>query len=317
MQPVNQTSFRRSLDHGSNDSSAPNASNPSDPGTPSATTSEKSIVITCLTDLADVCHTAATTLGNVTVDVRSYRETLDAARAGSPPAIWVTVAPLDRLAVDSRSTKLYPDAPVVLASSPIALVTFADRADILATACQGTITWKCVGEHAGSLWSSIGGQPAWQKVTVGHANPRSSAFGMLTLGAAAVGYFNGNSFIKADIENDPGFPGWFNQLEGPILTTLYGLRSPLDGMTLRKIVNVVGTPEVDLQSAGTQLPLLSVSYPEPAVRVDAEVAALAGTTVPAALVSELTAALIAAGWKAAGVPNGLPSAEALLTLANL
>ena len=59
------------------------------------------------------------------------------------------------------------------------------------------MTWTCVGDRAGTPWSSFGGQETWGRVRPAHAEPETSAIGLLAVGQA-VGDFVATDAIPVD-----------------------------------------------------------------------------------------------------------------------
>jgi hypothetical protein len=308
---VGAVALRRSLD---NKSSA----SPAAPGATPASTGPRSpsapVTIVCITELAAACD-AARASGAAT-SVAPYADTLSAIGEGAIPAVWVTLAPIDRMAVDAANQRVYGDAPSPLASSPLVIAAATDRATALVTACGGTIGWKCIGENSTKAWTDLGGQASWGRLLAGHADPSKSATGLLTLGAAAAGYFGNTSFNQAEMNGDGDFGLWFGRLESKMPAGVFSLASPLDAMIGRKLVGVVGTTDADVaQRTGAQRSALTTT-PSGAVAI-AVVAVTEGNQLDDSTLAAMGTALADAGWSAAPpdpTANGLPSPGALRTL---
>ncbi len=74
------------------------------------------------------------------------------------------------------------DAPRSLFRSPLVLVAWQDRANLLMGE-EGTLTWGTLLQAlaAPEGWSDLGGKPEWGHVKLGHPSPRHSSAGALAL----------------------------------------------------------------------------------------------------------------------------------------
>ena len=143
-----------------------------------------------------------------------------------------------------------------VARSPLVFVARKDRADVLAGACGGAVTWTCVGNRAGTPWSSFGGQETWGRVRPAHAEPVTSAIGLLAVGQA-VGDFVATDEIPVDRvtpidwQSNDAFAGWFQQLERSIPADAFVPgREPFDTwlQTRGTAYDLVMTTEADADS---------------------------------------------------------------------
>lgn len=274
--------------------------------------------IVCATELAAVCEALDDDQGSrVETTVEAVDETAKRLIALGPdeaPALdgWLVTAPWPEI-VDGTRTRAggrpLLAAGAVLARSPAVLAVRADRSEVLANACGGQASWKCLGEVAGKEWSDLeGGSAGWGTVKPGHPPARSAA-GLTVLGAAAVGYFADIPGLSpADLSltelADVGFRSWLRRLEQAQLERPGSpFRTMLQG---RSAFDAVGVLEAEagpaLQTARTPKP--GLLYPSPVVTADVVLATtgsrpnerltglLAGTTGRRALVSS--------GWRVAG-----------------
>jgi hypothetical protein len=304
-----------------------------------------SLRVACIDELADVCAQLG---GVVTVEgAGDTANRLIGARSAADAAVdaWITVAPWAQIVRDRRVTagdETLLDADIgPVARSPLVLVARRDRADVLADVCGGEVTWTCVGDRAGTEWSDFGGDALWGRVRPAHADPETSADGLLALGQA-VGDFVATPEIAADAvsrgdwENKEEFAGWFQRLERSIPADAFAPgRDPFARwlQTRGTAFDVVATTEANalpaLAAAATDVREAStVLYPAAVATADIVLVPVAGGRDPSSIEDELRDALAAAGYRVdgeappAGAPalpdtDGLPSAGALDALRGL
>ena len=105
-------------------------------------------------------------------------------------------------------------ADETLARSPLVFAASKERLPTLAAHCAAatTINWACLGDVAGHPWSELGGDEAWGRVTLGHADPRANTVGLLAIGQEATSKQQRTDFGLADVDDDD-FKSWFLELE--------------------------------------------------------------------------------------------------------
>ncbi len=223
------------------------------------------------------------TFGTEAETVRDARE-----RSGLPRSVGTPSAPIGR--------------------SPLVLGIWKDRATVLAKACKGELDWKCIGNVAGTSWSSIGGQAAWGAVKPGHATPTVDGIGLLVIGQAASQYF-GRSDLSRDDYDDDGFLDWFGRLERSIR---FDPGSAFERMLVGgpAIYDVVGTTEAEAgpllaAASADRRAQISLLYPAPVASADAVYVPIAGAPGADDLRDLMTgddgrAALARAGWRVEG-----------------
>jgi len=242
-------------------------------------------LVVCDPDLRRACEA----LTDVEVRVQDSAATSAALVAGDAELdVWVTSSAwleVTTARLDRTSAPLGEAVP--LASSPIGLHALADRAAVLELHCAGGPTWRCIGDAAGRPWSEIGGPSAWGSVRIGLPDP-DTAVGLATLGAVAVGHFDGTDFAANDFT---GFRDWLARLAGPsrggdrtLLRTLLRVRGTYDGAALTEA------------EAGGQAALATMTA-SPEVRARAVAVPVDGRLSPAAR-RGLQGALVDAGWTA-------------------
>jgi hypothetical protein len=205
----------------------------SKPPTGSASSGRPTLL--CASELGDVCRAIEQ---HEDVDVRIEPASTSARRLMNENDLgdvgvdgWLTVAPQSGIVNDAqqrngREPFFAPDETV--ARSPLVFVGRTDRMKTLADHCgQDGITWKCLGDLVNMNWSAIGGQPTWNEVTVGHADPATDTTGLLVLGQEATSKLGNHTFDLSAIQADD-FSTWFQNLEANV--DLGGVDGPLAQM---------------------------------------------------------------------------------------
>jgi hypothetical protein len=286
--------------------------------------------LTCATELAPVCAALADGRDDVVVEVEEALVTGD--RVAASPAdgddlgldAWLTLAPVAAMSAEARQRALLPpvlgEPTAPLATSPLVVVAWEDRAEILAEACGGEVSWRCVGERAGQPWDALGGPASWGPVAPAHPDADVSATGLLTLAHATASWFERTGYASNDF-SEPGFGAWFDQLERSITSFPTPPRTPLDEMLSMgpSTFDLTGSVESVATSAieGSRVEEdLRVLYPSPMAVAEVVLAPTEGSSAGARLRDLLGSpagaeALAAAGWQVAEpgtspVDPGLP-----------
>lgn len=224
------------------------------------------------------------------------------------PAAWVDVVDDDRarrgLAPAARSE--------VIASTPLLVVAFEDRATVLAATCGidvGALGWACVGEHVGARWEDLGGDERWGDVRVGHLPPDTATGLQATAGVVAARA--GMPFALAELR-DVGVASWFRQVERAVTTFSPPGGSHLTGMVTRgpAAANVASVTEAELtrRDLATTFGDLVVTVPDPLFAVELVVAGGDRSDVDDVVRALDVAKLAAAGWRTdpSTAPVGAP-----------
>ncbi len=116
--------------------------------------------LVCATELAAACATIAQHHPELTVRTEEAQLTLTSlAAAGADPTsvgfdAWLVPEPWPDMAnqqsQQSGSGAVLGDPTRVVARSPLVIAAWNDRRDVLQQRCGGVITWKCIGEQAGT-----------------------------------------------------------------------------------------------------------------------------------------------------------------------
>lgn len=202
----------------------------------------------------------------------------------------------------------------VLATTPLVLVAFADRAAVLAGACGvevAAVGWTCIGDHAGTRWEDLGGDVRWGTVVPGHLAP-TAATGLVAT-AGVVGARTGTPFSLNDLR-DVGFTSWFGRVERAVASFRPPGGSHMTAMVTRgpSAANIATATEAEVATRGldTAFGPLVVAVPVPLH----EVALVVVGTDPGPVEDVTDAiggdALAAAGWRtSASPPPGSPLSD--------
>lgn len=275
--------------------------------------------LVCLTELAPVCAALAEAQ-DITVRVEDAATTLATlARADVDPAAagadgWLTFAPQAAMAADARQRAAL--RPVLATPSPtlawaaLTMAAWRDRSAVLAPACGGEITWRCVGEHAGAPWATLGGSAAWGPVKPGLPDPDRSAAGLLVLAQATSSYFGRTSYAANDF-TEPGFRAWLAHLAAGVPSSPRPPRTPLDemlslGPSTFDLAGALEAPAVGAVGRSRVSGDLTILYPAPMAVAEVVLAPVLGTSRTEDLSAALTSpaagtAFSTAGWQ---VPTG-------------
>jgi len=294
--------------------------------------------LVCATELQAACATIGQHHPELAIRVEEAQTTLTslAKASGDPGSVgfdaWLVPQPWPEMANDQRQQSgagaAFDATSGVLARSPLVIAIWNDRRDTLGPLCGGTITWKCVGETAGSAWGPNPPQSSWGAVKPGHPTPEHTAAGLLVLGEASASWFGDANYASNDFAN-PGFRSWFTRLERSIPNFPVPPRTPLDDMlfTGPASFDLTGSTEAAAGpaiSASRDSGRLTILYPSPLTTADVVVAPVAGSDagdrVKNLIESNETAdALAGAGWRVDGKPaaSGLPDRPPLPPESNL
>lgn len=191
----------------------------------------------------------------------------DAARA--QPVLWLasSSAWVDRV---QQQGLRYETASV--ASSPIVLAMWGDRAGVLERTCPG-VDLGCLRDAAANQagWKALGGPETWGPVKVTHAHPVKADDGLLTIASLAYAYADAPPTVS--LADDPQFDAFLVGIEDAV-TTGFPSNDVAKGF-------VVGGPAradaaltseaslvLQLDNARSRGPALRVFYPREVVSSD-------------------------------------------------
>ncbi|MEX2268068.1 MAG: hypothetical protein WEA75_05220 [Acidimicrobiia bacterium] len=177
-------------------------------------------VVLCATELAAACDELARNadveivLEPAGVSTGTLSTSADTT-SSLPYDGWLTFEPNAEIVREARVRSslapLLEDSSPAIARSPLLLAIWDDRAEVLESHC-GEITWRCLGDVAGTRWQSIGGEAAWGDVKPGHADPEATGEGLAIIGQAAAQFFDRSDLSRDDFEED-AFLDWFARVE--------------------------------------------------------------------------------------------------------
>lgn len=269
--------------------------------------------IVCIEDLRAVCEELQI---DAVIEPAGATITRLSAADADPPAAWITLAPLPQALDEARRVDgldpLFGGGERV-SSSAMAFVARTDRGAVLLDRCGGEITWRCLGDSAGSTWEQLGGEVGWRSPTIGHDAPDRSALGAVVFGWVAATYFEAGPVSV----RDEAFVGWLTTLERANPDP----RSPLRDM-IRQLgtLDIVGTSLVEANNTVPTGDTRFTIYPSTMASAEVVVATSTGGSV-GTLADDLRPVLQDAGWEPTtgeapatvpGLPPG-PVIEALRT----
>jgi hypothetical protein len=303
----------------------------SSPGDGSRQATDDGATLVCANELEAVCRALVDRDDELVVRIEPAGSTLEALSGsdghGGAADVdgWLTFDPFPAMVDEARHRSgLQPliDRPTsALARSPLVVAVWDDRREALVASCpDGDITWRCVGDVAGTPWPTTGGLEAWGAVKPSHARADQTAIGLLALASAVTSWFGTSDLASQDFR-DPAFESWFERLERSIPQFPAPPRTPLDDMLFGgpATFDLTGTTEaaaVPAISRSRDSHRLSIIYPLPITVADVVFVTLTGADeggyVRELVESDATApALAAAGWRvpdhdlAAGLDPGL------------
>ncbi len=288
--------------------------------------------LVCATELQQACAAIGQRHPELTIRTEEAQATLAALAltSGDPGSAgfdaWLVPQPWPEMANEQShqrgSGAVFGDPSGVLARSPLVIAVWNDRRDALAPRCGAAITWKCIGQAAGTAWGTSPPQSSWGAVKPGHPTPEQTATGLLVLGEATGSWFGSTSYASNDF-TDPAFRGWFTQLERSVPNFPVPPRTPLDDMLFSgpASFDLTGSTEAAAGpaiAASRDSGRLNILYPAPLTTADIVLAPVAGSAagdrVKKLIESDQTAAALAAsGWRVDGQHNapGVPDQPAL------
>jgi hypothetical protein len=235
-----------------------------------------SATVVCVTELAPVCNAVGRDHTDIKVVVEDAAATVDRLKTSPDVDAWLTLDPWPEVANVAANKQVINEQGPVLASSPLGIAIWNDRAEALHGpngACP-TIDWYCLGTHVGEPWSTLGGKQEWQALKVGLPD-ESSASSLLLRGAAAGSFFAAQQPPITDwASNDfttEGFPSWYADI------TKQTSPDPLNDLLTagQGYAAAVGVTGADFDSStGARKVDLSVLYPEPMARANVVFAAV-------------------------------------------
>lgn len=272
-----------------------------DAGTPVDVVDDGAVAVGCATELRNLCQDVAEP-DQVAWETARARD-LATSLEGTEPAVALLPAAWADVADDARARAGRPPLvrSEVLGHTPLLVIGFQDRMDVLAEACEvdvDEVGWVCIGEHAGSAWTSLGGDVRWGPVVTGHLPPDTGTGLQAT--AAVVAARTGTPFSLADLR-DVGFTTWFGRVERSVRSFRPAGGSHLTAMLTRgpSSANVAMVTEAELVTRGldTSFGRLVAARPDPLAVVELVVVGTDEDLVGRVAGRLDTGAVAAAGWR--------------------
>ena len=164
--------------------------------------------LVCSNELRAACEALP---GSIQIDYQQAGDTASSLLHTDTPAIdgWLVAGPwpqmVDALRRQAGMTPLFASTPS-LATTPVVIVAWPDRAQVLTKNCPGLVL-KCVVTLAPRAWAAIGGQAQWGSVKVSMASPQDDATALDGFAAATASYFGSSDLSSAQLDDD-GFRAW-------------------------------------------------------------------------------------------------------------
>ncbi|HUF99920.1 MAG TPA: hypothetical protein VMM60_17475 [Ilumatobacter sp.] len=260
-------------------------------GTTSAT------VLVCAAELAALCSQVSADYPELTVRVDDVGSSLNSI---ADDEMWFTFTPFPDIVSQTRErtrqTALeYAVSPV--ASSNLAAVSLTDRGAVLAANCGSAVEWRCLGDLAGTDWSTIGGDASWGRVRPAFS-PLSSGIGRLGVASAVSGFF-GDAPIDV---NNPDFIGWARRFDRAVPASSLAGSTAVGTIQVRSsLLDVAIGAAAELTPSAA--PRFTASVVDPPARIDLVLAVPAGVRAPSGLADALAQVAESSGWLAPGAPG--------------
>jgi hypothetical protein len=285
----------------------------------------------CVVELRPVCDAVAADDHDITVVAEEAGTTLTTlTRPDFNPAAtkfdgWLApttfVAQVDDIRARASLPPLFDAPSRILARTPVVGVMWNDRQQILARACGGPITWRCVGDHAGDHWTDLGGPDGWGDFQPAFP-PETSATGLHDIAAITNSWFGSTTYGSNDF-HDPGFSSWLSD----VATTSAGVTAtapvPLERLLGAEDHSIGVAASLEAIAAvpvtqGRDNANVSILYPAPVVTADVVLAPSRGDEPGGRLKTVLEADAAAHvfagnGWRVDGQPLG-PGLSSSFTL---
>lgn len=272
------------------------------------------VTVLCDAELAAACQALVAAGHDVTTEAAgdSYKRLV--AADATLPDVWVVPAPWPAMVDEARTRTGAPGSfatvDTTLASSPLALVAWADRGQVLADHCgTDTLDWGCVSGAAGSRWAELGGQDAWGNLKPGLPHPVTSSTGLAVLAQATTDQLGTTGFGSRSLA-DGEYLDWLARLGRAVPDLAPTAGSPLAAMLSfgPATFDVAGTTEAaataaarDAAQRGGQV---VIHVPDDAPTLDVVAATPAGSDLPSAVADTVVDALSSDGWRTASAASG-------------
>ena len=284
---------------------------------------EDATALYCITELAEVCESLASSQDLLAVTIEDAGETLDRLAAlgdDEPAPLWLTIDPFPAMVDLSR-----PDDPLEFETEAVGASQLAigfragDKAAAIAAFCAGETTslWRCMGDHAGAEWSTLGNSSISGTLRPSLGDVSSSALALASFGTAVASYFGAVDVDRTQFD-DTSFIGWLRRLSRVSLDSTQRGSTPLATLAVRPAPDAAATATFEVNALDATGDRFDVNYSDPQIWIQAVIATPAGLAAPDGLAADVTDTLEGAGWDpAAAADSPPPSASTLLALRQL
>jgi hypothetical protein len=229
------------------------------------------------------------------------------------PEVWVTVTPWPAMADEARARgglgPLFTPVEAPTASSPLVVVIWDDRAEVLEPNCATAgLTLECVTGSAGDRWADLGGQETWGPVKLGLGDPMTSSVGLAALAVATADELGTTTFGTRSL-TEGTYLDWLGALAdavpdfsppaGSALAAMLQVGPAAFDATVTTEAAAISAREGGAQRASE----MRVVPVVPQASVDVVVASR-GTGADAAIVEVVADSLADAGWVTAATADG-------------
>lgn len=262
--------------------------------------------ILCPVEFAEICADAATAeteVAGTTADRLIEATTADDLGADA----WIVPAAWARLVIDERARLDRPplfEVQTAVASSPVMLVVWSDRADQLEALCPA-VDWRCLSDQDGAVLS--GGD----RVETG-APSTDSATG-LTVAVAQAANLLGRSDFAANDFDGPFQSGAGRLADRQLVDPVRAMRTEGPGR-----LTAAGVVAADATNLTTNFGTLTPIEVAPGVRADVVVLVPLDRTIGDRRLGELGESFVAAGWEPPATGgDGLPGGGVIAAIRTL
>jgi hypothetical protein len=292
----------------------------------------------CITELAEVCDSLASSHDDLDVTIEDAGETLDRLAAlgdDETAPLWLTIDPFPAMvdALRQNAAPLGFETQAVGASQLAVAYRAGDKSAAIAEFCEGDSTslWRCLGEQAGQNWSTLGTSTITGTLRPSLGDVSNSALGLTSFGSAIASYFGAVDVDRTQFD-DTSFIGWLRRLSRVSVDSTQVGSTPLATLAVRPApdaaatamfeVNALETPtdesSPETSTDGATGDRFDVNYSEPQMWIQAVIATPAGVAAADGLATDITNAVEDAGWDpATAAEEPVPSASTLLALRQL
>jgi hypothetical protein len=177
--------------------------------------------VRCDDELEPACRALRAAGHDVSVESAGVTyEELSLTEESVAPEVWVTVAPWPAMVDEARARAgqgpLFTPVEETVASSPLVVVIWDERAEVLESSCTtAELSLACITGAAGEQWADLGGPETWGPVKLGFGDPMTSSVGLATLAVATADELGTNTFGTRSL-TEGVYLDWLTALAGAV-----------------------------------------------------------------------------------------------------